>query len=222
MSARGSRNALARPVVRARASASHDGLGAILVRRQIDLDAVPAQPLARWPGRPRRAARPSSVADVADGEQPLHERRRRALALVNTIQSKSPASAHAPSSGAVDRRRRDPDHRRLDRLGAALLEHVDQLARLLARPRDEDALAEERPRVEPAQVLAQPDHGADDQDAPAASVARAGSAMSPSVPAMRLLRRQRAVVDQRRRVVGGAAVRQQRVGDRAAAARAPA
>ena len=59
--------------------------------------------------------------------------------------------------------RRDPDRRRRDRLRAALLQHVDELAGLLARSRDDDAAAEQRPIVEPAQVLAQPDDRADDE-----------------------------------------------------------
>ena len=74
---------------------------------------------------------------------------------MNTSQSKFEAVAH----GLVERGgvgdRRDADGGAFDRLRAQLLEPLDQLHRLLARPRHDDALAEQRPRVEPAQVLAQ-------------------------------------------------------------------
>ena len=77
-----------------------------------------------------------------------------ALALVNTIQSKVPASRHtvsrAPRSfgGAIHRRRQN-------RLRTALLQHLDQLAGLFTRSRDDDPPAEERALVEPSQMLAQ-------------------------------------------------------------------
>ena len=91
---------------------------------------------------------------------------------MKTIQSKVDGLV----AGAVERvgvlRRRDADRRRRDRLGAALLEHLDELAGLLARSRDDDAPAEERPIVEPAQVLAQPGDRADDQQRGAPSRAR--------------------------------------------------
>ena len=47
---------------------------------------------------------------------------------------------------------------------AERFEQIDELGRLLPRPRHEHALAEQRPRVEPAQVLAQRGDAADDQD----------------------------------------------------------
>ena len=64
--------------------------------------------------------------------------------------------------------RHDADHRRFDRVGAHRLEPVDEFGGLLARPRDQDALAEERPRVEPPQVLAQRRDASDDEDRGAA------------------------------------------------------
>ena len=75
------------------------------------------------------------------------------LPLVKTIQS----NVRRFVTGAAERirvfRRRDLDGRRRDGLGAAFLEHLDELAGLLERSRHDDAAAEERPLVEPAQVL---------------------------------------------------------------------
>jgi hypothetical protein len=61
-------------------------------------------------------------------------------------------------------RRHDLDHRQLDRLGALRRERAGEVACLPARARDEDALAEQRPRVEPAQLVAEPRDFADDGD----------------------------------------------------------
>ena len=72
--------------------------------------------------------------------------------------------------------------RRLDGLGAPLLEQVDQFAGLLPRPRDDHALAEQRPLVEPAQVIAQAGHLADHEHRGRAVRSRHASASSPSVP----------------------------------------
>ena len=70
--------------------------------------------------------------------------------------------------------------------GAERLEQLDELRRLFARPRDEDALAEQRPRVEPAQVLAQRRDAADDEDRRPA-IARVLRPASQSPPACRAM-----------------------------------
>ena len=85
---------------------------------------------------------------------------------------------------------------------------------LFARSRHDDAAAEQRPVVEPAQVLAQAGDARRPPAARAASVS-ARSAMSPERARHRLLRRRRAVVDERGGFVRRAAVRQQRLRDRA-------
>ena len=123
-----------------------------------------------------------------------------AFALVKTIQSNVPALRARLVERRVVVGRHDADHRRLDRLGAQRLEPLDELGRLLARPRHQDALAEERPRVEPAQVLAQRRRRGRRRGSPGAgrSIARRVARSSSSVPTMRLLRRQRAVVDDAR------------------------
>ena len=110
-----------------------------------------------------------------------------ALALAKTIQSKLPRARARLVERTVVVRRHDADHRRLDRFGADRFEQLDELGRLLARPRDEHALAEQRPRVEPAQVLAQRGDAADDEDRRApigrrpSSAARARRAIRSSV-----------------------------------------
>ena len=117
------------------------------------------------------------------------------FALVNTIQSNPPALLARLVQRPVVVGRDDVDERRFDGLGAVRFEQLDELAGLFARPRDQHAAAEERPRVEPAQVLAQADDVADDEHAPgpAAPSSRSASASSCSVPVLRLLREQRAV-----------------------------
>ena len=79
-----------------------------------------------------------------------------------------PVEGARARAGIVERRvvvgRKDPDHRRLDRFGAHRFEQVHELARLLARPRHQDALAEQRPRVEPPQVLAERRDTPDDEN----------------------------------------------------------
>ena len=124
-----------------------------------------------------------------------------ALALVKTIQSNVAGARARLVERAVVVGRHDADHRRLDRLGAQRFEPVDELGRLLARPRDQDALAEQRPRVEPAQVLAQRGDAADDEDRRAAGRSTASTRSRDLLERAgdRLLRRQRAVVDERRR-----------------------
>src|SRR4029079_19126300 len=61
-------------------------------------------------------------------------------------------------------RRTDLDRRDDDGLGAALAEHRRLLLSLIGGARDEDALAGERARVEPAQAVASGDRVADDEE----------------------------------------------------------
>ena len=131
------------------------------------------------------------------------------LPLVNTIQSNVEASSQARPQRVGVLGRRNPNRRRRNRLGAPFLEHLDELARLLERPGDDDALAEERPFVEPAQMLAQPGDGADDEQR---RLALAGAGADVAERALdRLLRRQRAVVDERRAFLRRAPVREEGV-----------
>ena len=128
---------------------------------------------------------------------------------MKTIQSYGPGlGARAVERGRI-LGRRDPDRRRQDRFGAAILEHLDELAGLLARSGHDDPLAEQRPIVEPAQVLAQPDDRADDEQRRASSGIAAGDRPERALDGP--LRRQGAVVDQRRGLVFVAAVRDERL-----------
>ena len=159
MSARGSRKRLPFEVAR-RLERVDDRFGPELGRRQVDADAVAlaAREAVDGPIVQMRTPFRSRTSLVASSRSMKYST---ALALVNTIQSKRRRLV----AGAAERvgilRRRDPDRRRRDRFGAALLEHLDELARLLARAGDDDPPAEERPLVEPAQVLAQPGDRAD-------------------------------------------------------------
>ena len=85
------------------------------------------------------------------------------FALVNTIQSNAAGALARLVERPVIVGRDDVDERRFDGLGAVRFEQIDELARLLARTRHQHAAAEERPRVEPAQVIAQADDVADDE-----------------------------------------------------------
>ena len=98
--------------------------------------------------------------------------------------------------------RQDPDHRRLDRLGAHRFEALDELVRLIAGPRHQNALAEQRSRVEPSQVLAQRSDAPDDEDrrAPVVRLTRQAKQFVDRSD-MRFLGRQRAVVDNRSGIV---------------------
>ena len=204
MSARGSSTDA--PVERAVLRHRRDhGLGPELVGNQIDLDAVARQPL-------RRAAadgaqpRPLQRAHVARAvEERGHER----LDGVGAREH-DPVEALALRGGAQQRigivRRHDADHRRFDRFGAQHRQPVDHLGRLIARPRHEHALAEQRPRVEPAQVIAEADHAADDENrrpAPRLLARRARAAPS-IVPATVSWLGERAVVDDDRLIVAAA------------------
>ena len=181
--------------------------------------------------RSAAAARRSTARRCTAGRPAGRARRRAASSRCHEVVDRvgaredDPVEVPASRARAVERRRilrrRDPDRRRRDRFGAALLEHVDQLACLLARSRDEDAPPEQRPVVEPAQMLAQPGHRADDQQRrPSIESARVGDAFRACRRPCRCVGSV-AVVDERRRFVGRAAVREQRRRDRAAICCAP-
>ena len=99
-------------------------------------------------------------------------------------------------------------------LGPKRSQAVCQILGVFTRPRDRDPLAEQRPLVEPAQVLAQRRDFAHDQDRGPLGPRRLrelGQLFQGAVHG--LLAWQRAVVDHRRGIASGAAVRQQRVED---------
>ena len=207
MSARGSR--MRRPFRLARClSARRQRFRPELRGRQIDADAVPLQ--ARRGGRPDGAeSHALQIAHVADREQPPHEvihgvRAREDDPVEGSRRSRTRRPAPAGSSGAAMR-----IAWARDRLGAALLEHVDQLARLFARARDDDAAAEERPVVEPAQVLRRPATAPTTSSAGTLGIARAR--MVPSVPSTVRCEGSRRVVDERGGFVRRTAVREQRL-----------
>ena len=87
-----------------------------------------------------------------------------AFGLVKTIQSNSSGRRRRASQRVGIVWRHDLDHRRLDRLGAERGKTFDELRCLFARTCHEHAPAEERPRVEPSEVLAKSDDAADDED----------------------------------------------------------
>ena len=128
------------------------------------------------------------------------------------------------AAGGVQRtvvvRRQDSDHGRFDGFGTHRLELFDELGRLVARPRDQHPLAAERPGIEPPQVFAQGHHAANDEHCRTTVV---GLLRPPSDvferPRLGFLCRQGAGMNQRRRIVGGPPVRQQRM-DNLGAARA--
>ena len=78
-----------------------------------------------------------------------------------------PVEAIDRSRGAIDRfgivGRRHAERGRQHCFGAEILERVRQFTRALGRSRQDDALAEQRPRVEPAQVIAQSRHFTHDE-----------------------------------------------------------
>ena len=184
----------------------HDRFGARLRRLEIDLESLPREALGR-----RRANRDEldalEIPDVAVArQQPPHEE-------VDAVRARenNPVVGAGFGDRLVERAvvvgRFHANHRRFDRLGAERFEQVDELARLLARSRDDDLLAEERPLVEPSQVLAQADHASDDENRRLrAQVLHLGELLQRAVG--RALRRERAVVDDRRRLVRVEAVRE--------------
>ena len=141
-----------------------DAFGAELRHHDVRLDAAgdradprstgptaqtPTPPNARRSRGPRASAarkRATAVADSKTTQSIAVERRRRAI------------------DGFRILRRRQAERRRLDRFRAEVFQRVDQLARLIGRSRHDDAPAEERALVEPAQVLAQAGDLADDEE----------------------------------------------------------
>ena len=181
---------------------AHHRFRAVLRRRQVHLQAVSRQPLGG--GRPHHAEpHPLERAQILG---PASSRSMNASTALRARED-DPVELRHPRARVVERAivvgRHDADHRRFDGVGAHRLERVDELARLFARPRHENAFAEQRTRVEPAQMLAQRRHAPDDQNRrpPIAPIAwRAASSLLDRA-GDRFLRRQRAVVDDRRRVV---------------------
>ncbi len=132
-----------------------------------------------------------------------------ALALEKTIQSNWLEARARLVERSVILRRHDADERRLDGLGAQSLERLHELRRLTAWTCDQNALAEQRTRIEPAQVLAERRDAADDQDggAPVARLLHHPLDLLERTD-RRLLGRQGAVVDERGRIVLRPAVRE--------------
>ena len=81
--------------------------------------------------------------------------------VVKTIQSHCDAVSSARSRAVEVVELGHAQHRRLDGLGPRRLQQLDQLRRLVPRPRHQHAAAEQRPLIEPAQVIAQADDLAD-------------------------------------------------------------
>ena len=189
----------------------HDRFGSIFGRLEVRLDAEGGQPLGRH--RPHRAELHAlQVPHVARaGLQAPHEG-------VHGVGAGEhhPVERGRVRDGAIERavvfRRHDADHGRFDGLRAERLEQVHQLAGLLARPRHDDALAEERPLVEPAQVLPERGHAAHHENRGLVLQAlRFRQLLQRAVN--RVLRRQRPVVHDGGRLVLREAVREQRLQD---------
>jgi hypothetical protein len=107
-------------------------------------------------------------------------------------------------AGGVELRRlgrgQDADGRQRDHLGALLLERVGERRGLLAGTGHDDAAAEQRAGVEPAQVSAQSHYRTDDeQGGPIFPRARQDVAER---AIHRLLLRRRRLIDERRRLLG--------------------
>ena len=136
-----------------------------------------------------------------------------AFALVNTIQSNVTRGRARRFERTAVVRRRDPDHRGGDRFGPARLEHLDQVFSLLARAGHDDAAAEQRTVVEPAQMFAQVRQPRRRPSAPALrrSLARRSS---PSGADDGPLRGGRRAIHERARLFRRAAVRDEGIGDR--------
>jgi hypothetical protein len=187
-----------------------DTLGAVLRRRQIDLQPAARQTLGRRRADDAQLDALQRAQILRAREQPVHERVGGVAAGKH-----DPIELRHPRARGVERAvvvgRNDPDHRRFDRLGAHLLEALDELDRLFARPRHEHALAEQRTRIEPAQMIAQRDNASDDENGgpPVFGLLRDVDELVDRA-GDRFLRRQRAVVDDRRRILTRPAVRQQR------------
>ena len=190
-----------------------DGVGAVLARHQIHLEPVARQPVGRRRPDDAQLHALELAQIVRRPQQPVDERIDGVRAREN-----DPVERAGPGARLVERTvvvgRHNPDHRRFDRLGAHRLDELDQLGRLLARTRDEDAPAKQGPRVEPAQMLAERRDAAHHQNRRTAVgrlLHRACDLLERTEH--RLLRRQRAVVDQRRGIPGRPSARQQRAQD---------
>ena len=140
-----------------------DAFGAELRHHDVGLDAAADEPIGRGrtDGADANAAERAEVARTARqrGEEAGDGRRRFEDHPVIAVERRRRA---IDGFGIV--RRRQAERRRLDRFRAEALERIHQLARLIGRSRDDDALAEERALVEPAQVIAEAGDLADDQD----------------------------------------------------------
>ena len=160
-----------------------------------ELDAAErsADPAARR-AADRRTRRPRSRSRTRSSRTGRRARRRRRAA-------RSPPAGRSGSSALRSPARPSPRGDRPAPFACGL------------RPRTRDALAEQRPRVEPAQVLAQGDQTRRRPESPggARSSGRPRCSSRRACQPARLLRRQRAVVDDRGRVLRGSAVRDQRV-----------
>ena len=213
MSARGSEHLEAADVLLF-SHRAHDGLGAVLGRRQVDFEPVVPKPLGRRRAHHAQPGAGERAQVVRRSEQALHEDIHGVGAREN-----DPVEGAGARAGIVERRivvrRKNPNHRRLDRFGAHRLEQFHELARLLAWPRHQNALSEQRPRVEPPQVLSQRRDASHDENRrpPIGRLARQAKELV-NRSEMRLLRRQRAVVDDRGGIFGRPAVRKERVENR--------
>ena len=137
-----------------------------------------------------------------------------ALALVNTIQSKDPALSHA-SRAAPGPQSAGCGSSAPGWLSAPSSSSIStELARLFARSGDDDAAAEQRAIVEPAEMLAQSRRRRRPRAARADPSAACDVGDRPDRARHRLLRRRGAVVDQRGGFVRRAAVREERLRDR--------
>ena len=125
---------------------------------EIGAHPAPGERALRCPDRSRRPAPARARGRRARrGASPRSKKASTPLADVNTTH------AYAAEVGQLELERLDRDRRQLDHLGAELLEPRAQLARLLARPGDDDAAAEQRAPLEPAEV--EPGDRADDDRA---------------------------------------------------------
>ena len=181
---------------------AHDRLRAVLRRRQIDLQAVVARAARPSPARRRTASRRRARAGRAVPASSRSMNASTAFALEKTIQSNVAGARARLVERAVVVGRHDADHRRFDRLGAHRLEQLDELGGLIARAASPArACRTAAARRTSAGARAAPTTRPTTRIAGRRSVgsARRSRRSRSSVPAMRLLRRQRAVVDDRRR-----------------------
>ena len=120
-------------------------------------------------GPPRRGE-VLEILDVAPRQEALHE-------LFDAVDAgEDDPAKDAAVAGRVERgqvlSRSDADRRQRHHVGPELLQCPNQLARLLPGARHDNAAAEQRPGVEPAQVLAEVRDRADHQQGSGPSMAR--------------------------------------------------